>query len=202
MVLGVSVAAQTLLFLKSILLGACLMLLYDGFRILRLAVKTPAAIVLVEDILFFLICALATMLFLISANFGEIRFFALLGEGMGALLCALTLSRMVMACSKAIIGFVRAVFRVVFRLFFRPVYRIIHSLALQFVRFTGFLGAWTQKSCRKANYGLKSRRVLLYNLIISGHKERQAAHKRKRAQREGMIKHEAEKGQGEEAAGQ
>lgn len=109
MVLGVHVAAQTLLFLKSMLLGACLMLLYDLFRILRLAVKTPAAVILAEDLLFFALCALANMLFLISANFGEIRFFALLGEALGALLCALTLSRLVMACSKAVIGFVRAI---------------------------------------------------------------------------------------------
>ena len=189
MVPGVYLAAQTLLFLKSILLGACLMLLYDLFRILRLAVKTPAALVLLEDILFF------------SANFGEIRFFALLGEGLGALLYALTLSRLVMACSKAVIRFVRAVFRIVFRLFLRPVYRIIHWFALKIVQLMDFFAAGLKKSFRKANYGLKRRRILLYNLIISGHKERRAA-LLSRKRKEGRMEDEAEEDQDEAALGQ
>ena len=201
MVTGIHVAAQTLLFLKSILLGACLMLLYDLFRILRLAVKTPAALVLLEDILFFAACALMTMLFLISANFGEIRFFALLGEGLGALLYALTLSRLVMACSKAVIRFVRAVFRIVFRLFLRPVYRIIHWFALKIVQLMDFFAAGLKKSFRKANYGLKRRRILLYNLIISGHKERRAA-LLSRKRKEGRMEDEAEEDQDEAALGQ
>lgn len=201
MVLGVHVAAQTLLFLKSILLGVCLMLLYDVFRILRLAVKTPAALILAEDILFFAVCAVMTMLFLVSANFGEIRFFALLGEGLGAVLCALTLSRLVMACSKAIIRFVRGVFRLVFRLFLRPVYRIVHWFSLKFVQLMDFLTAGMKKSFRKANYSLKRRRILLYNLIISGHKERQMAQKKKRLQRRERVEDETEEGQGEEALG-
>lgn len=165
--MGISVAAQTLLFFKSMCLGACLMLLYDGFRILRLAVKTPAALILLEDILFFAACAVASFLFLISANFGEIRLFALLGELLGAILCALTLSRVVMACSKAIIRLVRAVFRLVMRIFFLPVYRVIRWLAGLVVKIGGFFGRTAKKSLHKANYGLKRRRIMLYNLFMS-----------------------------------
>lgn len=201
MVLGVHVAAQTLLFLKSMLLGACLMLLYDLFRILRLAVKTPAAVILAEDLLFFALCALANMLFLISANFGEIRFFALLGEALGALLCALTLSRLVMACSKAVIGFVRAIFRLIYRLLLRPAYRIVHWAALKMVQTSDFFANLLKKSLRKTNYSLKRRRILLYNLVMSGHKERQAARRAKRALKGETAADEAEKDQDEETRG-
>lgn len=165
MILDVSVAGQTVLFLKSMLLGACLMLLYDAFRILRMAAPMPAWAVLVQDIVFFAACAVATFLFLVSANDGEVRLFTLLGEALGALLCALTVSQVVMACSKAIHAAVRAVLRFVWKVFLRPVYLLLRMIAGLIVRVSGFFGGLAKKSLRRAEYGLKRRRILLYNLI-------------------------------------
>ena len=74
------------------------MLLYDLFRILRIAVYNPAPLVMAEDILFGGVCAVVTFLVRIAENHGEIRYFILLGELLGALLCYYTLSRVLMRC--------------------------------------------------------------------------------------------------------
>ena len=184
----VNIAQQTLLFFWSILLGAGLMLLYDLFRILRIAVYNPAPLVMAEDILFWGVCAVVTVLFMIAENHGEIRYFILLGELLGALLCYYTLSRVLMACSKAIISLIRRIARVIYRLLLRPVYRVIHWVARLFIRIVGFFGALSKKTCHKANYALKRRRVMLYNLVIS---ERD-----KRRGKKGAKRHEGKEEQG------
>lgn len=201
MVLGVNVAAQTLLFFRSIALGACLMLVYDVFRILRQAFKMPSMLVAVQDFLFCAICAVTSFVFMVSANYGEIRFFTLLGEGIGAILCYFTLSRVVMACSLLIIAAVKTILIGVWRIFLRPVYRLIYSIALLFIRAMERLGFLFKKSCQKANYGLKRRRLLLYNLTISkrhrknepGQKERKLSRQRGKGKRK-QMEEESESG--------
>ena len=167
MVPSVHAAAQTLLFLRSMLLGACLMLVYDALRILRMAAPSPGWLVFLEDVGFFAACAVTTFGFLVSANYGEIRAFALLGEALGALLCALTLSQLLMACSRTIIAAVRAVWNVIFRLFLRPCYRVCRWIAGLIVGCVHGCGVKMKKSLHLANFGLKQRRFLLYNLIKS-----------------------------------
>lgn len=166
--IGVNIAAQTLLFCKSIALGACLMLLYDVFRILRLAVRTPPAVVLVQDLIYFTVCAVASFLFLVSANYGEVRVFALLGEAIGALLCFLSVSQVLMACSRAIIGLIEKLIRLIWIIFLRPVYLLIRWISRLIVKIADGLGLIAKKSLHKANYSLKRRRIMLYNLIASG----------------------------------
>jgi len=150
------------------LLGACLMLAYDVLRIVRLAAPSPGWLVFLEDVGYFAACAVTTFGFLVSANYGEIRGFVLLGEGLGALLCAMTLSRVLMACSRTIIAVVRAVWRVIFRIFLRPCYRVCRWVAGGIVRCVNGCGIKVKKSLHLAHFGLKQRRILLYNLIKSG----------------------------------
>ena len=76
----ITVAGQTWIFLMSVALGAALGVLYDVFRIVRIAVRTPPAVVLVEDLAFSIVCTTATFLFLIGADKGQLRMFLLIGE--------------------------------------------------------------------------------------------------------------------------
>ena len=134
---------------------------YDG------AAAPPGWLVFLEDVGYFAACAVTTFGFLVSANYGEIRAFALLGEALGALLCALTLSQLLMACSRTIIAAVRAVWNVIFRLFLRPCYRVCRWMAGIIVGCVHGCGVKVKKSFHLANFGLKQRRILLYNLIKS-----------------------------------
>lgn len=165
MVFDVSISTQTLLFLRAIFLGVVMMLFYDLFRILRIALPSPKVVVLAQDILYVTVLSVVSFLFLVSSNFGEIRVFVLLGEFLGMALCYFTLSQLLMASSRAIISAVRKIFLWIKRLILRPVYRITHRISRKIIRFVNFIGNLAKKTCRKAKFSLKRQRVLVYNLI-------------------------------------
>lgn len=167
MELGIHLAEQTLFFLQAILLGAALGLLYDGFRITRLAVKTPDGVVFAEDVLFFALCAVSTFLFLMRTIDGQLRFFILLGAGLGALLYSLTLSIAVMRVSEAIIRVVKGILRFIFRWLLYPIFRMVYWICLQILRPIRFLGRFFKKSAQRYKYRLKIRRKVLYNQLRS-----------------------------------
>jgi len=75
---------ETLLFLKACALGAVLGACYDGFRILRAAVRFHTVLVFVQDVLYFVGVTIVTFAFLLAYNDGELRMFILIGELMGA----------------------------------------------------------------------------------------------------------------------
>lgn len=92
----VSVTDQAIDFLAACLIGAAMGFLYDGFRILRIAVPCRKAAVFFQDVLFFFICGIVTFLFLLLETDGSVRLFVLAGELIGALLYFLALSAHVM----------------------------------------------------------------------------------------------------------
>ena len=169
--LEIRITVQTMLFLKSLLLGAGLMLLYDVFRILRLAFPAPAPVVFLQDLLYCGICAVSTFLFMVSANDGQVRIFILLGEILGMVFCAFTFSRVLMACSRVIVGLLHGTLRLLYRIVWRPIYDGVHWTSLQIMKVSNFFSSFGKKSLLRANYSLKRRRILLYNLFISGHQK-------------------------------
>ncbi|MGI6030427.1 MAG: spore cortex biosynthesis protein YabQ [Eubacteriales bacterium] len=87
------IGQQGIAFLCAVALGMAVGLYYDCFRILRRGRRNPTALVAVEDLLFWLVAALATMALFYVTNSMELRGFLLLGEGMGWGLWQLTFSR-------------------------------------------------------------------------------------------------------------
>ena len=87
----IAVNTQTLIFFRSLWLGALLGMMYDLFRIFRIAVPTPNFAAVAEDILFFLLSAFLSFGFILSVNYGQVRFFILLGEGLGFFIILLAL---------------------------------------------------------------------------------------------------------------
>lgn len=74
---------QALAFLWSVALGAALGVVYDWFRIGRILHRKWWLTVFIEDLLFALIAAGATAFCFTLTNFGQVRWFLLLGEGLG-----------------------------------------------------------------------------------------------------------------------
>ena len=81
-----TIADQTRLFLLALGLGFLLGIVYDLFRVVRMAFTMRRVGVFIQDVLFFLTCAAATFLFLLAVNQGEIRGFIIAGEGLGFLI--------------------------------------------------------------------------------------------------------------------
>ena len=114
----VEIAQQTSVFLGACLLGALLGLCFDLVRTIRLTLPHNAVATLLEDIAYWCLASLATALYLINTNDGQIRAFILVGEGLGALLYGCTLSRLVRRVGEGLVALLRAVV-------FRPLGRLV-----------------------------------------------------------------------------
>ena len=83
MMTGITIAKETRLFLLSLAVGAGMSFLYDLLRVLRRRTAHRAAAVSLEDILYFLLCALLHFAFVLKDNRGQLRGYILVGELLG-----------------------------------------------------------------------------------------------------------------------
>ena len=151
---------QSFTFCIALAVGVALCLVYDLFRVLRMAVRTSKAGVFVEDVLYWAVCGLVTLCLCIVRCTGEIRGFVLAGELLGWLICRVTLSRLIMRGALAVIGFFRKLLRGVYRALLRPVGRMFG----RFVRFVAKTAGKLEKIVKKF---LQRPLKLLYNQLIT-----------------------------------
>ncbi len=162
--MGITIAGQTWLFLRSIVLGAGLGVCYDLFRILRIALPHPAPAVLAEDLLFSMICAGATFCYMLAADSGQIRLFVLIGEGIGFLLYYCTIGTLVIRVSRGIIRAVRWVLHILWRIFIAPVVRLLEKTGILGRKVLDKCSIILKKQVKNLNIPLKKRHKILYNL--------------------------------------
>ena len=171
----IHVAQQTGAFLRACLLGGALGLLYDCFRILRLAfphtrdTRWGYALAFAEDILFFGLCAGASFLFMMETVHGQVRLFLLAGELLGAVLWHYTAGSVVLAVSHALLRGIKAVLAFLFRFFLRPFWRICYRIVYLLCQPLRFLAQIVKKTAIKAKFHLKTRGIVLYNYFV-GHR--------------------------------
>ena len=165
--MGIYLAEQTVLFLQAIVLGGVFGLLYDAFRITRIAVPTAKWVVFAQDVLFFFVCASATFLFLMRTLQGEVRFFIFLGTILGMVLYFNSLSVVIMGVSGAIIRTIKVVLRAIYRWVLLPIWLVFYNITLFIMRPVRFLAGWSKKTAQRCKYSLKVRRKVLYNQLGS-----------------------------------
>ena len=124
-------SGQAIAFLWSVALGAGLGAVYDGFRIGRILKKKAWLTVFLEDLLFALVAALSTAFCFTFTNYGQVRLFLLVGEGLGFLLYYNTLGALVAMQA-------------------RLVARLLRRVRRGFSRFGGFLAKKLKKIICKA----------------------------------------------------
>ena len=125
---GMPISVQATTFLYAILLGAVLSVIYDVFRITRIAFGGRKTAVFIEDLLFSLVALVLTFVFVISFNHGELRFFVLLGELLGFVVCHITIGRIVIILSRTIIKAIKTVLGAIFRPLIRISKRFITKM--------------------------------------------------------------------------
>jgi len=160
---GIYLADQTMAFLQSMVVGMLLALLFDGFRISRIAIPTAGGVVFMEDVLFFLVCAVVSFLLMMTATEGQVRIFILIGEGLGATLYTLTVGRAVMAVSKTIIAIIKGIALFIFKWILTPVWRLIYRIVILALQPFYFLSGVIKKNIQKYRFRLKVRRLIVYN---------------------------------------
>ncbi|MCL2578830.1 MAG: spore cortex biosynthesis protein YabQ [Oscillospiraceae bacterium] len=166
--MGIYLAEQTMLFFQSILLGALFGIAYDALRITRIAIPTARWVVSVEDVLYFLLCAVSAFFFIMRTNDGQVRLFVLIGATVGMLLYFNSLSILVMGVSEALIRFVKAVIRLICRWIFLPIWRLFYAIVSLIIRPIAYLGGLSKKTVQRCKNSLKNRREVLYNQLRSG----------------------------------
>ncbi|MEM1485950.1 spore cortex biosynthesis protein YabQ [Oscillospiraceae bacterium PP1C4] len=160
----ITIAGQTWMFLMSIALGAVLGVCYDVFRILRVAVDHPPFAVVIEDVIFSIICAVATFLFMISVDSGQVRVFVLIGEGVGFMLYYCTVGVLIIGVSKWIIGIIRSIFTFLWRIFVMPILRLMSYFQELLSKNTHHFRLYLKNKVKNSNIHLKKGSHLLYNL--------------------------------------
>lgn len=122
---------ETILFLKSCVLGVFLGCLFDLFRIFRMTVKCGTIFVFIQDILYFAIITFVTFMFLLSYNDGRLRMFILVGELMGSVLYFFSLSILILKSSELIIKVMKKILSIIlnpFIIFFKFIKSKIDNL--------------------------------------------------------------------------
>lgn len=158
-------AEQVTVFAEALLVGAALGLLYDVFRITRIAFPTASGVVFAEDVIFFVVCAVVTFFFGLTVIDGALRIFLIFGELFGAVLYYFTIGKLVMGISKKIIAGIKAVIRFLIKWFFRPIWVAIYQISVFLMRPFAFLGKIFKNILQKAKFDLKVKRKVLYNQI-------------------------------------
>lgn len=161
---------QTVLFLESILLGMVLSVIFDVFRIIRIGIPLPSPVIVAEDILYFLICAVVTYFFMLKTTYGQVRGFIIIGEIIGFIIYYFTVGRLVISVSKIIIETVKRIFKLIFKILFYPfvmIFKVVSKkLGFKFQNINKKLTNFKKNTI----YGLKTRRRILYNILYNANK--------------------------------
>ena len=164
--LTVSAPFQFRVFCYSLALGFGLGLFYEVFRILRAVFPWWGALVIaLQDVLYWSVCGVATFLFFIQFTNGEVRSYALIGEGLGAALYLLTLGRLIRSLTQGILSLASRFLHFLYKIFCAPVIKLARRLGAKGKQLGKKVASGAKKAENKRKFHLKDRRVLLYNLL-------------------------------------
>ncbi len=130
----ISLTQQCMFFVCSVLLGAVIGVIYDAFRILRIAVRHNGAAVFFEDILFCAVTTCMLILMIFCANYGIVRWFSVFGCAGGFLVYRETVGRLVIGAAQLIISFIK-------KYIVSPVFAVVHYVLCLLARGLTYLGA-------------------------------------------------------------
>lgn len=116
-----NIVKEVLLLVHSCLLGVVLTFIYDGIIILRKLVRHSDIFISLEDLLFWMVCAVSVFYMLYEENNGILRWFAVAGAGVGMLLYKITFSPLVVSVSTKILGFLLRVISEILGIAIKPV---------------------------------------------------------------------------------
>ena len=110
---------QILSFFRSLVLGVLLCVFYDIIKSLRLTVNFSAIAIFLQDIVYSLVAAFVTFLFLLSVTNGEMRGYVIIGISAGFILSRFTLSRLLCKFLKSVFSGIKMLFGMVSGWFYR-----------------------------------------------------------------------------------
>lgn len=101
-----NIVKEVLLLAHSFLLGVVLTFIYDGIIILRKLIRHSDIFISLEDLLFWIVCAVGVFYMLYEENNGILRWFAVAGAGIGMLLYKVTFSPYIISVSTKVLRWI------------------------------------------------------------------------------------------------
>ncbi len=120
---------QNQAFLLSVGFGTLLGLLYDFFRIVRIAANDRKHAVFVQDVLFLAVSAFLTVLFLLVVNNGSLRLYIIFAMAVGFFAYYFTLSRIVIQAGQILLDLFRKLILLLSRLICVPIRPLVRFFA-------------------------------------------------------------------------
>ncbi len=154
-----SMATQAQIFLMTVASGFIIGFVFDCLRVFRRTVKHPNFLTQIEDIVFWVAVSLFMFYVMLTENYGEIRFYAILGAAIGAVIYFETLSRLFLPVSVAIVNFIKKVLQVTFNILLAPFRFLVYLLSFP----ARFIGKTLEKAQNRTLVGL--RRLKKYGRI-------------------------------------
>ncbi len=114
------VVEMTFLF-HCFLMGVAVTAFYDVFLILRRVIRHNMLIVSLEDLVFWIACAISVFFMLYEENNGILRWFAVLGAAVGMLLYKITVSDLIVSIMSTVIRKIGAFVFKILKIFFKPI---------------------------------------------------------------------------------
>lgn len=99
-----TIIKEVIFLIHAVLLGVFITCAYDGFIILRRLIKHNIFMVSLEDMIFWIGCAIAVFCMLYEQNNGVVRWFAVAGAALGMLIYKKTISHMLVKTAVGILA--------------------------------------------------------------------------------------------------
>lgn len=156
---------QLLIFVSSLGMGFLLGILYDVLRALRLSITRSRIALVFFDILYFILFGLFSFLFILALNKGEIRFYIIIGEIIGALFYYISFGIAVIKITDKTVALLRKLYSLIFKVISAP-FRLIKKLFCRLKSKMEKLSAKTEKKSQKIRKKhLPKLRLYVYNLF-------------------------------------
>jgi spore cortex biosynthesis protein YabQ len=174
--MGISILGQTGLLLSAALLGFALGAVYDIFRIFRVATRSGRVAVFVLDLLYWLICAAVTFVFLLFQNDGRMRALSMLAQIGGAALYYYTIGRLVIkrAAAASVLAKrkARAAANAAAKAVAGPMGRFGRAAGYKIAKGGRVAGRFIKKEHKLFKIRLKVHQKMMYNLLRSTKKRK------------------------------
>ncbi len=155
---------QLAIFVLSLGLGFLLGVLYDVIRALRLSVTRSKIILIICDIIYFIVFGLISFLFILALNKGEIRFYIIIGEVIGAVFYYVSLGIAVIKITDKVIVLLHKLYCLIFKIISAP-FKALGRMFASFFTKTRKLFRKTEKKSSKIQKNLLPKaRLYVYNL--------------------------------------
>ncbi|WP_408646597.1 spore cortex biosynthesis protein YabQ [Vallitalea okinawensis] len=149
------VSEQALTFILTVLTGCLLGLVYDLIRIIRRIIRHNNIAMNMEDFLFFILCGFVVFLILFNDNYGEIRFFSLIGATLGTIIYFFSLSSMIVELGTRLILKLLMFLNLIINVILYPIKLVLNVLLFPFKILYRFMRTHTNKKLTKTKKWFK-----------------------------------------------